>query len=82
MIIIIIIVIIITLPFLLFSLLLLLSLLCNVLINPIAHVTLSFTLQLMYHIQCWFSISYLSIPGIVSTGRVNISHIFKFFFEF
>ena len=66
----------------LLSLLLSLSLLCNVLTSPVGHITLSFILQLMYYIYCWFRISYLSIPGIAAHSRCNISHIFIFSFVF
>ena len=40
------------------------------------------SLWLICYIQCGFSISYLSIPGIVAHDRCNISHIFTFSFQF
>ena len=40
------------------------------------------SLWLIYCIQCWFSISYLSIPGIAAQGRCNISQIFTFLLNF
>ena len=40
------------------------------------------SLWLICYIQHWFSISYLSIPGIVDHDRCNISHIFTFSFQF
>ena len=40
------------------------------------------SLWLKCYIQCGFSISYLSIPGIVAHDRCNISHIFTFSFQF
>ena len=40
------------------------------------------SLWLICYIQCGFSISYLSIPGIVAHDRCKISHIFTFSFQF
>ena len=40
------------------------------------------SLWLIYYIQCGFSISYLSIPGVLAHDRSNISQIFIFFFLF
>ena len=40
------------------------------------------SLWLICYVQCGFSISYLSIPGIVAHDRCNISHIFTFSFQF
>ena len=40
------------------------------------------SLWLICYIQCGFSISNLSIPGIVAHDRCNISHIFTFSFQF
>ena len=40
------------------------------------------SLWLICYIQCGFSISYLSISGIVAHDRCNISHIFTFSFQF
>ena len=40
------------------------------------------SLWLICFIQCRFSISYLSIPGIVAHDRCNISQIFIFFVQF
>ena len=40
------------------------------------------SLWLICHIQCGFSISYLSIPGIAARDRCNISHVFTFSFQF
>ena len=40
------------------------------------------SLWLICYIQCGFSISYLSIPGIVAHDRCSISHIFTFSFQF
>ena len=37
---------------------------------------------LICYIQCGFSISYISIPGIVAHDRCNISYIFTFSFQF
>ena len=39
------------------------------------------TLWLICYIQCWFSISYLSIPGIVANDKYNISQIVIFFVQ-
>ena len=39
------------------------------------------SLWLICHIQCGFSISYLSIPEIAVCDRCNISHVFLFFFS-
>ena len=40
------------------------------------------SLWLIRYIQCGFSISYLSIPGIVAHDQCNISQIFMFLFNF
>ena len=40
------------------------------------------SIWLICYIQCGFSISYLSIPGIVAHDRCNISQIFIFFVQF
>ena len=40
------------------------------------------SLWLICCIQCGFSISYLSIPGIAAHDRCNISQIFTFFVQF
>ena len=40
------------------------------------------SLWLIYYIQCGFSISYLSILGIVDHDRFNISQTFIFLFNF
>ena len=40
------------------------------------------SIWLICHVQCRFSISYLSIPGIAAHDRCNISHIFTFSFQF
>ena len=37
------------------------------------------SLWLICHIQCGFSISYLSIPAIAAHDGCNISHVFTFF---
>ena len=39
------------------------------------------SLWLICRIQCGFSISYLSIPGIAAQDRCNISHVFTFSFQ-
>ena len=39
------------------------------------------SLWLIRHIQCGFSISYLSIPGIGAHEICNISHVFAFSFQ-
>ena len=40
------------------------------------------SLLLLRYIQCGFSISHQSFPGIVAHHRCNISHIFTFSFQF
>ena len=40
------------------------------------------SLWLICYIQCQFSVSYLSIPGIVAHNRCSIFHIFTFSFRF
>ena len=42
------------------------------------HITL---VNMLYSMQCGFSISYVSIPGITAHDRCNISHVFTFSFQ-